>query len=62
MYANRCVQKASGTPQDMAGAARSMNDYLDMFPQVCVEYLFNRALYIHTEERRCAYVWAVLCM
>jgi len=28
-----CVQKASGTPQDMAGAARSMNDYLDMFPQ-----------------------------
>lgn len=28
-----CVQKASGTPQDMAGAARSMNEYLDMFPQ-----------------------------
>ena len=28
-----CVQKASGAPDDMAAAARCMNEYLDMFPQ-----------------------------
>jgi len=31
-----CVQKASGAPDDMAAAARCMNEYLDMFPQAQV--------------------------
>ena len=34
LFSPRCVQKASGAPEDMAAAARCMNEYLDMFPQV----------------------------
>ena len=34
-----CVRKLGGAPDDMAAAARAMNEYLDMFPQVRPEAL-----------------------